>query len=93
MEKRIDKTDEWLHYEVENGRVTKMKCTLCTKHESRLKWERNFSKAFIARVKAVKKDNLNKHYLSTMHATAQQLEKKSVPLIELMDEKYQHGKV
>ena len=61
--KNVDSRGEWLRYDESGGKVTRILCALCSKHQDRLRAMRNFSSAFIDGITetALKKDNVCKH--------------------------------
>ena len=63
----------WLKIEASNGYLSKMWCSACKEHDSRIGGCRNFSRAFIDGVVepgALKRDNANKHRKSEQHQRA-----------------------
>ena len=75
--KELDSLGEWLRYE-SGGKITWIFCALCAKHNDRLHALRNFSSSFVDGISstAFKKDNVQKHQRSDMHAKAINLEQK-----------------
>ena len=63
--------------EIANGKVVRIKCTVCTKHESQIKHMKGFNQAWIDGTESVKKDSLEKHLKGDPHKTAKDLELKS----------------
>ena len=59
------------------GKVTRIFCALCSKHQDRLRAVRNFSSAFVDGITetALKKDNVCKHQRSDMHGKAVNMER------------------
>ena len=45
--KDVDSLGEWLQYDESGGKVTRIFCALCSKHQDRLRAVRNFSSAFV----------------------------------------------
>ena len=76
--KELDSLGEWLRYDESGGKVTRIFCALCAKHKDRLQALRNFSASFVDGISgtALKKDNVNKHHRSDMHAKAVNMEQK-----------------
>ena len=81
----VDSLGEWLRYVESRGKVTRIFCVLCTKHQGRLRSVRNFSAAFVDGITgtALKKDNVNKHRKSDMHTKAVNLERQSATVSEI----------
>lgn len=73
-----DSLNEWLRYDVKEGKVTRIFCSLCTKHQERLRGLRNYSVSFVQGIlgTALKKDNVSKHSNSDMHRKACDLERR-----------------
>ena len=59
---------------IEKGVVTKVKCSLCTKHVDSIKTSKNFSSIWIDGSNSVKKDSIQKHLKSEAHKKANDLE-------------------
>ena len=76
--KEIDSLSEWFRYDEKDGKVTRIFCALCAKHQGKLGGLRNFSLAFVQGVvgTALKKDNVSKHSKTDMHAKAYNLERR-----------------
>ena len=75
--KELNVLGEWLHYdEATEGKVNRIRCLLCSKHEDRLRSMRNYSTAFVHGItgRALKKDNVVKHLKSDKHKRAVSLE-------------------
>ena len=64
-------------YGMTGGKVTRIFCALCTKHQDRLRAVRNFISAFVDGITetALKKDNVCKHQRSDMHGKAVNMER------------------
>ena len=75
--RELDSLNEWLRYDVKEGKVTRIFCALCTKHEERLRVLRNYSVSFVQGIlgTSLKKDNVSKHSNSDMHRKACDLER------------------
>ena len=75
----LDVNDQWmvLNYNADKSKVTSIKCKLCEKHESRLKYTRNFSRALISGISgsSLKKDALVKHNRAEQHTKAEAYER------------------
>lgn len=82
----FDVQQEWMLFEDEGGFVKKIRCGLCTKHEGKLKYNKNFnavwSKEGITGT-SLKKDTVTKHVRSDAHCRAVNLEKKPASVAEL----------
>ena len=74
--KDVDSLGEWLRYDESGGKVTRIFCVFCSKHQDRLRAVRNFSSAFVDGITetALKKDNVCKHQRSDMHRKAINME-------------------
>ena len=70
--KNWQKDYPWLELECnKTGGVKTIFCSLCKKHEARLRAVRNFNRSFIdGSSGALKKDNVVKHNKSDMHTKA-----------------------
>ena len=78
--KELDSLGEWLQHDESGGKVMRIFCALRAKHKDRLQALRNFSASFVDRISgtALKKDNVNKHQRSVMHAKAVNMERKPI---------------
>lgn len=76
--KEVDSLGEWVWYDKTGRTVMRIFCALCANHKDRLHALRNFSFSFVDGISstALKKDNVNKHQRSDMHAMAVNLERK-----------------
>ena len=83
--KQLNVETEWLKYEAQEGKVVKIYCVLCTKHETKIRALRNYSKSFIDGIggSALKKDNVVKHARSDQHMRAISLEKRPATLLDI----------
>ena len=84
----------WLECEETAGRVTCIKCKLCIRHENKIKYLKNFNKAFIEGVRgsSIKKDQVVKHAGTESHRRAEGLDKDPLSVNELL-QKTAIGKV
>ena len=68
--KELDSLNEWLRYDIKEGKVTRIFCALCTKHQEKLHALRNYIVSFVQGIAGTssKKDNVSEHRNSDMHA-------------------------
>lgn len=82
----LDPKKGWFTYEVQNAKVVRLSCKLCKTFEDKVKYCRNFNRAFITGVtdhSKIKKDNVAKHGQSAMHKTALDYLRKPETRVEL----------
>lgn len=69
--RQLDPNLKWMEVEKENHKVSRISCKICKEYEGKIKYCRNFNRAFIDGVSGcIKKDNLIKHCRSDMHVKA-----------------------
>ena len=61
--------------EIDDNRVTKIKCKICIKHEQNITRMKRFSKSWINGATSAEKDSLEKHVKGDPHLHAADLEK------------------
>ena len=67
--KELDSLNDWLQYDVKEGKVTPIFCALCMKNRERLCALRNYSASFVQGIAgtSLKKDNVSNHRNFDMH--------------------------
>ena len=66
--------------EIDDNRVTKIKCKICIKHEQNITRMKRFSKSWINGATSAEKDSLEKHVKGDPHLHAADLEKTKTKL-------------